>query len=103
MLVIDKQPEGTKSPNLADAVVVMCYWPVDRIRTRHRPAASRSQEQEIDFTRREWPSLAPQYDEASKACWVCGCRSAPLLRDRSLTVRHGCDLIGFGYYLRICH
>jgi phage terminase large subunit len=27
-LVIDKQPEGTRSPNLADAVV-MCYWPVD--------------------------------------------------------------------------
>ena len=27
-LVIDKQPEGTKSPNLADAVV-MAYWPVD--------------------------------------------------------------------------
>jgi phage terminase large subunit len=26
-LVIDKQPEGTRSPNLADAVV-MCYWPV---------------------------------------------------------------------------
>lgn len=27
-LLIDKQPEGTKSPNLADAVV-MAYWPVD--------------------------------------------------------------------------
>jgi hypothetical protein len=27
-LVIDKQPEGTKSPNLADAMV-MAYWPVD--------------------------------------------------------------------------
>ena len=27
-LVIDKQPEGTKSPNLADAVA-MAYWPVD--------------------------------------------------------------------------
>jgi hypothetical protein len=27
-LVIDKQPEGTRSPNLADAVV-MAYWPVD--------------------------------------------------------------------------
>ena len=27
-LVIDKQPEGTKSPNLADAVV-MAYWPVE--------------------------------------------------------------------------
>ena len=27
-LVIDKQPEGTMSPNLADAVV-MAYWPVD--------------------------------------------------------------------------
>lgn len=27
-LVIDKKPEGTKSPNLADAVV-MCYWPID--------------------------------------------------------------------------
>jgi phage terminase large subunit len=27
-LVIDKQPERTKSPNLADAVV-MAYWPVD--------------------------------------------------------------------------
>jgi phage terminase large subunit len=26
-LVIDKQPEGTHSPNLADAVV-MAYWPV---------------------------------------------------------------------------
>jgi phage terminase large subunit len=26
-LVIDKQPEGTRSPNLADAAV-MCYWPV---------------------------------------------------------------------------
>jgi phage terminase large subunit len=26
-LVIDKKPEGTRSPNLADAVV-MCYWPV---------------------------------------------------------------------------
>jgi phage terminase large subunit len=26
-LVIDKQPEGTRSPNLADAVV-MAYWPV---------------------------------------------------------------------------
>jgi hypothetical protein len=25
--VIDKQPEGTRSPNLADAVV-MAYWPV---------------------------------------------------------------------------
>ena len=29
-LVIDKQPEGTKSPNLADAVV-MAYWPVDEL------------------------------------------------------------------------
>jgi len=27
-LMIDKKPEGTRSPNLADAVV-MCYWPVD--------------------------------------------------------------------------
>ncbi len=27
-LLIDKQPEGTKSTNLADAVV-MAYWPVD--------------------------------------------------------------------------
>jgi len=27
-LKIDKMPEGTKSPNLADAVV-MAYWPVD--------------------------------------------------------------------------
>ena len=27
-LVIDKQPEGTMSPNLADAVV-MAYWPVE--------------------------------------------------------------------------
>ena len=27
-LVIDKMPEGSKSPNLADAVV-MAYWPVD--------------------------------------------------------------------------
>jgi phage terminase large subunit len=26
-LVIDKQPDGTRSPNLADAVV-MAYWPV---------------------------------------------------------------------------
>ena len=26
-LVIDKAPEGTRSPNLADAVV-MAYWPV---------------------------------------------------------------------------
>jgi phage terminase large subunit len=26
-LVIDKQPEGTRSPNLADAIV-MAYWPV---------------------------------------------------------------------------
>ena len=26
-LLINKQPEGTRSPNLADAVV-MCYWPV---------------------------------------------------------------------------
>jgi phage terminase large subunit len=29
-LVIDKQPEGTRSPNLADAVV-MAYWPVDEL------------------------------------------------------------------------
>lgn len=28
-LVVDKAPEGTKSPNMADAVV-MCYWPVSR-------------------------------------------------------------------------
>jgi phage terminase large subunit len=27
-LIIDKQPEGTRSPNLADAVV-MAYRPVD--------------------------------------------------------------------------
>jgi hypothetical protein len=27
-LIIDKQPEGTMSPNLADAIV-MAYWPVD--------------------------------------------------------------------------
>lgn len=27
-MLIDKQPEGTRSPNLADAVV-MAYWPVD--------------------------------------------------------------------------
>jgi len=27
-LVIDKTPEGTKSPNLADAIA-MCYWPVE--------------------------------------------------------------------------
>jgi phage terminase large subunit len=27
-LVIDKAPEGARSPNIADAVV-MCYWPVD--------------------------------------------------------------------------
>ena len=26
-MLIDKQPDGTKSPNLADAVV-MCYWPI---------------------------------------------------------------------------
>jgi phage terminase large subunit len=26
-MVIDKQPEGTRSPNVTDAVV-MCYWPV---------------------------------------------------------------------------
>jgi hypothetical protein len=26
-LKIDKQPEGTRSPNLADAIV-MAYWPV---------------------------------------------------------------------------
>jgi phage terminase large subunit len=29
-LIIDKQPEGTRSPNLADAVV-MAYWPVDEL------------------------------------------------------------------------
>lgn len=29
-LIIDKQPEGTRSPNLADAVM-MCYWPVDEM------------------------------------------------------------------------
>ena len=29
-LVIDKQPEGTKSPNLADALV-MAYWPVESL------------------------------------------------------------------------
>lgn len=29
-LIIDKQPEGTNSPNLADAVV-MAYWPVDEM------------------------------------------------------------------------
>jgi len=27
-LVVDKTPEGTKSPNLADAVV-MAYWPIE--------------------------------------------------------------------------
>jgi phage terminase large subunit len=27
-LLIDKKPDGTKSPNLADAVI-MCFWPVD--------------------------------------------------------------------------
>lgn len=26
-LIVDKMPEGTRSPNLADAVV-MCYWPI---------------------------------------------------------------------------
>jgi len=26
-LVVDKSPEGTRSPNLADAVV-MAYWPM---------------------------------------------------------------------------
>jgi hypothetical protein len=26
-VVIDKKPSGTKSPNIADAIV-MCYWPV---------------------------------------------------------------------------
>lgn len=26
-LLIDKQPEGTKSPNIADAII-MCFWPV---------------------------------------------------------------------------
>jgi hypothetical protein len=25
--VVDKTPEGTRSPNLADAVM-MCYWPI---------------------------------------------------------------------------
>src|SRR5258708_11476219 len=37
-LVIDEQPEGTRSPNLADAVV-MCYWPGgDGVkRLRHPP------------------------------------------------------------------
>jgi len=72
--------------------------------TRHRSAASRCQEEEIDFTRREWPSFASQSErslEGLLGLWLY--RSAPLLRDRSLTVRHGCDLIGFGYYLRICH
>lgn len=29
-MLIDKQPEGTRSPNLADAVM-MCYWPVDEL------------------------------------------------------------------------
>jgi phage terminase large subunit len=33
-LIIDKQPEGTKSPNLADAVV-MAYWPVDSMAYDH--------------------------------------------------------------------
>jgi phage terminase large subunit len=33
-LIIDKQPEGTRSPNLADAVV-MCYWPVDELAYDH--------------------------------------------------------------------
>jgi phage terminase large subunit len=28
-LVIDKAPDGTRSPNIADAVM-MCYWPADR-------------------------------------------------------------------------
>jgi hypothetical protein len=28
-LVIDKMPPGTRSPNIADAVM-MCYWPMDR-------------------------------------------------------------------------
>jgi phage terminase large subunit len=27
-LIVDKKPDGTKSPNIADAVV-MCYWPID--------------------------------------------------------------------------
>ena len=29
-LIVDKKPPGTKSPNLADAVV-MCFWPVDAL------------------------------------------------------------------------
>jgi phage terminase large subunit len=29
-LIIERQPEGTRSPNLADAVV-MAYWPVDEL------------------------------------------------------------------------
>lgn len=28
-LVIDKTPDGSRSPNIADAVM-MCYWPIDR-------------------------------------------------------------------------
>jgi hypothetical protein len=31
--LVDKIPEGTKSPNLADAVV-MCYFPVKMPKTR---------------------------------------------------------------------
>lgn len=27
-LVVDKQPEGTRSPNIGDSIM-MCYWPVD--------------------------------------------------------------------------
>lgn len=34
-LVIDKQPESTRSPNLADAAV-MCCWPVDGLVARRR-------------------------------------------------------------------
>jgi hypothetical protein len=26
-LLVDKKPDGSKSPNLADAVM-MCYWPI---------------------------------------------------------------------------
>jgi hypothetical protein len=31
-LIVDKTPEGTRSPNLADAIM-MAFWPIERKRS----------------------------------------------------------------------
>jgi hypothetical protein len=51
-LVVDKSPEGTRSPNLADAIV-MAFWPM-RVREPAKPRSARSSNQPLRNSGTSW-------------------------------------------------